>query len=799
MRISLVACRVRSDKESPTPSRPLDNNLHHFPEEIIATSEDRHVPKISFGESQPRSKLIIYRGRRVGTTIILTKQKPFILNSGMGTKYNRKHTNNTCSLKFGNAYSSDVSGDGPYSSSSENDDDHGDLVDKPTNITLFSEYHRITSEADFNDNWDILGENLHWFFNTISSHFTRAYEPVYLADDSIVGSNKNLDDKVGTDPVKQQSPSSPHPSTSPIMPVKLYSSTSSSSSSLDDIDHILNPRVPIFTSSSSSSLSSEYYDEDDVNQLFTCNNISENPDWRAKKPMKQGYQVTLQFMFQKLITDPIRLFEYENNKGKYLRLGTEFANLDSKMLPGRKGRMANQYDFVVGSYGELVNMFQQLRQDMRIHLQIMNKSLGVQLRMLDIVKLRVVFTTYKNTSTHKFLEPTRKEKERLRKFVMDFNEATPASQTPAIAPEKEKATVVVEAEVSHSVDKPIQDGEPQIENLEFRAALASQKIKTLRQEQELRGAELKENYRPDLSVNTEIRDRDQVDIDFKLEMEKLSDSYLNYYTKNRHFRRSKSDPFLKFRGDANIKEEIIVCDIPFDQWDDLIYPQHRDTWCCFGLNNHENVASVQVVYRVIKVAKFRDMRPFRDREDKFYDDDVLVCQPLIKLTLNTLDCTGRPACIYQLNDLTLDDNRIDNYQWDREQQIDTEWYHLDFVDKWRSWMMPSLVVPQAEQKHYCSRLKMRRLRIPGTTGPFVFDLQYISVFMFNELVSRRVRIPPSMSKAESVKRCVRIYSEESFSNSFSLLKSYAIDVLKATIDLVVGQVVEDLRTPISDF
>jgi hypothetical protein len=256
-----------------------------------------------------------------------------------------------------------------------------------------------------------------------------------------------------------------------------------------------------------------------------------------------------------------------------------------------------------------------------------------------------------------------------------------------------------------------------------------------------------------------------------------------------------ADKIVDFRIKGRRKTpttDLIICDLPQDRWDDIVPTSYRSGCLmdCFGIGNkHENVTEVRLIYALVKRAKLRDMRPIRDKDDPFYDDVVTVYQPLVRIEY--IDGT----CRYLASDLTLGERLIDDLHWERKGIR-----NCNMSLMLRSWLTPVLTAQQAEKSHFYGRLGLRRLAgTPLCAGLITFNLQYVSDFMLDELRSRRVRLPPKLGKPETVQRLVRIYSEDSFSNSFCSLKNHDVDVLRATAYMAIGQLCGDMSTQVADF
>jgi hypothetical protein len=254
--------------------------------------------------------------------------------------------------------------------------------------------------------------------------------------------------------------------------------------------------------------------------------------------------------------------------------------------------------------------------------------------------------------------------------------------------------------------------------------------------------------------------------------------------------------------------EFVVAEMPKSVWPKYVHYSIRQdlipsVMSFFGCwDDHENINTVELVYVPFARTTAGDSRPVKDRLDPFCDQDILVCQPFIKIRYNT-HMTVR----YFRSDLPLREKNSDDYH--RGAIVDED---LDCISKIESAFEPFLSQTEARSKQWFSRITLSRtsrlLRktagikydvLSATTGSFAFDVQHLSLFMFNELFSRRLILPPRISITMMVERLIRHYSEESLSNSFAVLKLSGVPVVRQTLDFLVGIHTGDVRTSLPDF
>jgi len=272
-----------------------------------------------------------------------------------------------------------------------------------------------------------------------------------------------------------------------------------------------------------------------------------------------------------------------------------------------------------------------------------------------------------------------------------------------------------------------------------------------------------------------------------------------------------SKAILSKRNLANF-EEWKVCDMPQSVWDDYIEIDYYDNCgsmmgtCCGGRNwnMQENIEKVELVYVPYKTSNVSDYRPIRDKFDPFVDDAVEECQPLLKITL-IKPRNGVPH-YYLVSDLRKIDRMLDDVRFDRRSVgvLDCEDSCLAIRLMLRSWFTPVITQEEVKTSQHFARLNLERYKDQhdGTgllRDVFLFQSQPVSRFMLNELLSRQVILPPKMSANHAVERIVRKYSEDSFSNSYSVWKLHNKSVLVATVNLAIGIVVKNMTAPISDF
>jgi len=296
---------------------------------------------------------------------------------------------------------------------------------------------------------------------------------------------------------------------------------------------------------------------------------------------------------------------------------------------------------------------------------------------------------------------------------------------------------------------------------------------------------------------------DPVGATWKECMQRAADIFVHSMT-----RPDKKGKARKFKV---IAEDKIICQLPFEVWEDII-PADFENRCLSPGNPHENIEDVELIYHKLYTAKFGDMRPIRDRFDPLHDKTVDVYQPLIRIKLLDRDPTTRQQyCRYLCSDLTNIERKIDSLQFERSSVSLSDL--CSSGEAWetlvKSWTAPVLSTQEASRNHYFSRLRMRRLDpqslrfkkkvIPFRTGPLIYDVQIVSTFVHQELRSRKIRLTPKMSKEEMVKRAVRVYAEDTYANSFNELMDSDVDVLGDTVNMTVGQVTKDMSTPIPNF
>jgi len=252
--------------------------------------------------------------------------------------------------------------------------------------------------------------------------------------------------------------------------------------------------------------------------------------------------------------------------------------------------------------------------------------------------------------------------------------------------------------------------------------------------------------------------------------------------------------------------EWIVCDMPFEDWPSYIPAAMTDSMgsklftSCWNL--FELVASVQLVTFPFCAIRSKDMRPIRDRNDPFVDKFIIFCQPMIKMSY----IDGRVR--YIKSDLTSEDRLFDAFKFDRvsvslgDVLLPGTDSHVDTLIQ--SWFCPLPSVQELDTRRCFSRLQVSRLPVGlyagyPMAGQYAFNIQSVSIFMLNELLSRRQLFPTKLSPNVTVERLVRSYSEDSYSNSFSYWKLQGFPVPMDTVNLAVGVLIGDMKSKISDF
>jgi hypothetical protein len=256
-------------------------------------------------------------------------------------------------------------------------------------------------------------------------------------------------------------------------------------------------------------------------------------------------------------------------------------------------------------------------------------------------------------------------------------------------------------------------------------------------------------------------------------------------------------------------DEWDVCPLPSEEWDKYIdYDyQHnvmsyiKTSFGATAWNMHENVSTVRLIYVPYYYGAVADYRPIRDKLDPFVDDQVVLCQPLIKITLIKPMNNG-VTMYYKASDLRYLDGLHDDLKFDRRSLGTCT--RNSFISTFRSWLTPLQTPLEVKESQIFSRINLERYDTRWDASGllaqrYVFETQCISSFMLNELLSRQVVLTPKMSATIAVERVVRKYSEDSFSNSYSTWKLHNRSVLVATVNLAVASVTKNMTTAISDF
>lgn len=281
-----------------------------------------------------------------------------------------------------------------------------------------------------------------------------------------------------------------------------------------------------------------------------------------------------------------------------------------------------------------------------------------------------------------------------------------------------------------------------------------------------------------------------------------------------------------FRTIDNIRTtplEWVVCDMPREFWPKYIRPSRRKGLVSkvshfFGCgDDYENVNTVELVYLPFASVRSPDFRPNRDRLDPYKDDFVVVSQPYIKTTL-----VDRAYVHYTALDLEKPLRSMDYVHQSGSLPREPGFHPIDnfskMVQELESNFVPILSAEAANDAHYYKRLPISRTafrfkRCPEITtelnnikrskharhNRFVFDVQYTSLFMMSELLSRRIFFTPKLDVATQVERLIRTYSEETLSNSFAGYTLRGVYVARQTLSLLVGMHLGDMVTPIRDF
>jgi hypothetical protein len=261
--------------------------------------------------------------------------------------------------------------------------------------------------------------------------------------------------------------------------------------------------------------------------------------------------------------------------------------------------------------------------------------------------------------------------------------------------------------------------------------------------------------------------------------------------------------------------EIRVCALPREEWPNYVVSKTTKDgvtknclqFCDCMYDPYDGVEDVELVYVPLFQIAVRDSRPTRDRKlDRHVDDIIMVSQPFVKITY-----VHSFRVQYVLHSVEKDVMRLDERLNTGNEYIspdDPVSHKLGrFFFGWTDVFRPMPSVALANSTNYFTRCTVSRHRKLKLNDPapgkrcksFWFDVQYTSLFMLNELYSRRIVFTPKDSDVTKVERIIRFYSEESMSNSFIDLRLFGVAVAKETASLVIGLHVGDMRTPIADF
>jgi hypothetical protein len=191
--------------------------------------------------------------------------------------------------------------------------------------------------------------------------------------------------------------------------------------------------------------------------------------------------------------------------------------------------------------------------------------------------------------------------------------------------------------------------------------------------------------------------------------------------------------------------------------------------CCRSGKHFPDIDSVELVVIPLCILDTFGLCPWRDTEDRILDNEVIVLQPMIRITM----ATGRE--IFQ---------PIDHHRKCRTGRLRFESSIDDYKDH-----------------SYFPRMAYDRLINPNTGEQMIiFRPLYVSKYLLGELYYRRVLLSPKLSQPTMVERLIRFASEDDKTSTQLELRLYRnISSVNDTISFLTGLCARDMRTGLEDF
>jgi len=234
-----------------------------------------------------------------------------------------------------------------------------------------------------------------------------------------------------------------------------------------------------------------------------------------------------------------------------------------------------------------------------------------------------------------------------------------------------------------------------------------------------------------------------------------------------------------------------VASLPKENWNDychvnsIAYNNTVGSLINPWYDHYERIQSVELCYIYLGCLATSSLRPWRDIEGPVRDDTVLGFQPVIRYT----DIDGT---------MWFADSLVEKSQ-------DTSKLSFDFSLFGKLGQLTGVLsTPHSSTRDcYFNRIKVDSpVTIPGhfqsVENPM--EIQFISCYLFNELMNRRTQLPPKLDASIMVERICRFASEDNCTSAqleVSLQK--LVKPLHMTVSLIAALCTGDMSTPLPLF